>query len=530
MPWITSETPNPSRRTVPLFPVVFIFFLFILPSCSVPQPQAPSPRHSLAQKPSSVSTPPQTPILKLETGGHTDDISRIALDVSNNFLITGSKDKTIRVWDINNKTLSKTLRPPIGTGHEGKIFAVAVSPDGKTIACGGYTGITWNHTFSIYIFNRVTGELIQTLSNLPSSLGDLEFSPDGRILLAGLHGRTGWYAYRTSDFSLIAKDESFHPRSFVYGIAFDHAGRFATSSYDGFIRLYDYDFRVIAKIQPSEAKRPYGLAFSPDGTRIAVGFEDSQQVALLSGKDLSPLPTQPTMSKALTGTFTSVAWSQDGESLYAGGTARMNGTHFLRKWTAPKVQHFTDIPITQNTILDLIPLKAGGVAFAAASGTFGVLDAKANLSFSPKTAIADFRDNHQGLLLSEDGSVVQFAYTQFGKQPAQFSIETRVLSFPNIPTIPLHPPLQNSQEISVGEWLNTTTPTFNGKSLSWDNGEVSRSVAISPDHQFVVLGTSWNLRLYDQKGRQAWQTAIPDNAWGVNISKDQQVIVAALGD
>ena len=530
MPWITSDTPNPSRRNLPFFPVVFIFFLFILQSCSAPLPQASSSRHSLAPKPSSISTPPQAPILRLDTGAHTEDIPRIALDAANNFLVTGSKDKTLRVWDIHNNVLVKTLRPPIGPGHEGKIFTVAISPDGKTVACGGYTGITWNQTFSIYLFNRVTGELIHTLSNLPSSLGDLTFSPDGRILLAGLHGRTGWYAYRTSDFSLIAKDASYYPNSFVYGIAFDHSGRFATSSYDGFIRLYDYDFRVIAKLQPSKGKRPHGLAFSPDGTRIVVGFQDSPQIALLSGKDLSPLPIQPIISKTLTGTFTSFAWSQGGKSLYAGGTARMNGTHFLRKWTSPKIHHFIDIPVTQNTILDIASLKVGGVAFAAASGTFGVLDAKNNLSFSPETAIADFRDNHQGLLLSEDGSVVQFAYTQFGKQPAQFSIETRVLSFPPIHTIPLHPPLQTSQEITVGEWLNTATPTINEKSLAWDNNEVARSVAISPAHQSVLFGTSWNLRLYDRKGKQVWQTAISDNAWGVNISKDGQVAVAALGD
>jgi WD40 repeat protein len=468
--------------------------------------------------------------LRLETGGHAEEISRIALDTANNFLITGSKDKTIRVWDINNKTLLKTLRPPIGSGHEGKIFAVALSPDGQTIACGGYTGTTWDQTFSIYIFNRLTGKLTKKLANLPSSIGDLAFSPDGTILLAGLHGRTGWHVYRTSDFKLIAQSEFYYPTSYVYGVAFDHAGRFATSSYDGFIRLYDHDFRLITKSQPSEGKRPYGLAFSPDGTQIGVGFIDSPQVALLSGKDLSLLGSQPTIGTALTGTFSSVAWSQDGKSLYAGGTARENMNHFLRKWTLPNVHQFTDIPITQNTILDLAPFEIGGVAFSGAGGAFGLLDAEANLWFSPETASADFRDIHQGLLLSEDGSTVQFAYAQFGKHPAQFSIETRVLSFPPIDTIPLHPPLQTSQEISVGEWLNMRSPTINGKKLSLDSYEVARSVAISPDHQSVLLGTSWNLRLYDRKGRQVWQTAIPDNAWGVNISQDGQVAVAALGD
>ncbi len=510
--------------------LLFLFsWVAVFVSCSAQPSVSPNPG-DLQSPARTPSLPPQAPILRLETGVHTEDIVRIAVDRANNFLITGSTDKTIRVWDIHNKSLVKTLRPPIASGHEGKILAVAISPDGKTIAAGGYTGTTWDQNFSIYIFSRLTGQMTQKLSGLPSSLGDLEFSPDGTILLATLHGRIGWYAYRTSDFSLIAKDESYYPTSYVYGVAFDQAGRFVTSSYDGFIRLYDDDFHVIAKVQLPVVKRPHGLVFSPDGTQIAVGFDDSPQIALLSGADLSWLPAQPKNEDSFSGTFTSLAWSQDGKSFYGGGTARKNGEHFLRVWSFPNVQHFSDIPLTNNTILDLVSLKSGGIGYGAASGSFGLLDAAATQSFSSELAMADFRDNHQGLLLSEDGSIVQFGTKQFGKEASQFSIQTRVLSFPPVAASPLHPPIHTSQEIHVEDWLNTTNPTINGKRLSFDTNEVSRSRAISPDHQSALFGTSWNLRLYDRRGRQIWQTAIPGNAWGVNISNDAQVAIATLGD
>jgi len=508
--------------------LLFIFQTFACtapPSASVPLATSPSPLTNTSDH----STPNQTPILKIDAGVHIEDISRIALDSTSQFLVTGSNDKTVKVWDINNQTLLRTLRPPIGPGHEGKIFAIALSPDGKTIACGGYTGVTWGGTYAIYIFDRLTGQLTKRLSNLPSSLGDLAFSPDGRLLLAGLHGRTGWYAYRTSDFALVAKDESYYPTSYVYGLAFDSAGRFATTSYDGFIRLYEYDFQLIAKVQPEEGQRPYGIAFSPDGKQLAVGYENSSNVVVLSGNDLKPWPHQPKSTKTL-GTFSSVTWSKDGTSLYAAGTARDKKKHVVRKWAIPNFQQFSDIPITNNTILDLIPWKSGGVAVAGASGAVKLLDAKGNVGFTPEVTVADFRDNHQALLLSEDGSIVQFGYAQFGKDLAQFSLQTRVLSVPPQTATRLNPPILEAQGIRVEDWKNLPSPKLNNIQLKLDSFEVARSMAIAPDHQSILFGTSWNLRLYDLKGRQIWQRSIPDNAWGVNISIDKQVAIATLGD
>jgi WD40 repeat protein len=60
------------------------------------------------------------PILKIETGMHTAPIRRIGIDSAERFLVTGSDDKTIKVWELKRGKLIKTLRPPIGNGKEGK--------------------------------------------------------------------------------------------------------------------------------------------------------------------------------------------------------------------------------------------------------------------------------------------------------------------------------------------------------------------------------------------------------------------------
>jgi len=80
---------------------------------------------------------PKEPILRIEMGRHTGRVERIGVDGENRHRVTGSSDKTVRVWELATGKLLRTLRPPIREANEGIFLAVAISPDGKTIACGG---------------------------------------------------------------------------------------------------------------------------------------------------------------------------------------------------------------------------------------------------------------------------------------------------------------------------------------------------------------------------------------------------------
>jgi WD40 repeat protein len=42
-------------------------------------------------------------MLRFETGMHTAVIKRISVDAQNRFLVTGSDDKTVRVWDLESR-------------------------------------------------------------------------------------------------------------------------------------------------------------------------------------------------------------------------------------------------------------------------------------------------------------------------------------------------------------------------------------------------------------------------------------------
>jgi hypothetical protein len=62
------------------------------------------------------------------------------VDAAERFLVTGSSDKTARVWDLATGRQLAVLRPPIGVGNDGMVYAVAISPDARTVAVGGQQG------------------------------------------------------------------------------------------------------------------------------------------------------------------------------------------------------------------------------------------------------------------------------------------------------------------------------------------------------------------------------------------------------
>ena len=121
------------------------------------------------------------PVLIVDPGMHTAASIVAAADAAGRFLVTGSYDKTVRIWQAADGKLLQTIRMPAGPGPIGMIFAVAMSPDGNIVAAG--TTLTG----AIYLFDRSTGRMTKRIGDLPPSMVmALAFSGDGRYLAAGL--------------------------------------------------------------------------------------------------------------------------------------------------------------------------------------------------------------------------------------------------------------------------------------------------------------------------------------------------------
>src|SRR5262249_37333633 len=102
---------------------------------------------------------PTEPILRIEAGRHNAQVLSIDTDTANQFAVTASLDKSVRVWSLPDGRLIRVLRLPIDYNYIGMAYAVAISPDGSTIAAGGWTGNHPHH--NIFLFDRASGTLKQ---------------------------------------------------------------------------------------------------------------------------------------------------------------------------------------------------------------------------------------------------------------------------------------------------------------------------------------------------------------------------------
>ena len=110
--------------------------------------------------------------------GHSDSVSAVTFSSDGRRIASGSKDKTIKVWDVTTGHVEKTL-----TDHSGWVNFVAFSPDGRRIASG-------SNDRTIKIWDVTTGQVEKTLTTHSGWVNAVAFSPDGRRIASGSGDKT----------------------------------------------------------------------------------------------------------------------------------------------------------------------------------------------------------------------------------------------------------------------------------------------------------------------------------------------------
>ena len=122
---------------------------------------------------------------------HTAAITQIAVDRAESTLATMSMDKTVRVWTLPGGQLKRVIPLPANAAGPGGTLALAMSPDGKTLALGGQLGrknprkvdALTRHDYEVHLHEAASGKRLRVI-DVPAMVDQLAWSPSGDVLIA----------------------------------------------------------------------------------------------------------------------------------------------------------------------------------------------------------------------------------------------------------------------------------------------------------------------------------------------------------